>query len=144
MHQFLPHYVNVDLDLPKEYHYKLGLFFDFLTYHIDWTNIKYKTAELDIEDIKLDFTRSYDTPLIKFDAPAVKYWEMNADQAVDTWFIPASSPIRLIIRDLDFDFNANLRLDDNGYLDPVIYDCDIKFGDSYLYHDNWMVAFVMH
>jgi hypothetical protein len=26
----------------------------------------------------------------------------------------------------------------------VVYDCDIKFGNSYLYHDNKIVAFVMH
>jgi len=35
-------------------------------------------------------------------------------------------------------------LDENGYLDPIIKDIDISFGKSYLYHDNKIVAFVMH
>lgn len=35
-------------------------------------------------------------------------------------------------------------LDENGYVDPVVYDADIKFGSSYLYHDNKIMAFVMH
>ena len=35
-------------------------------------------------------------------------------------------------------------MDENGYLDPVVYDADIQFGESYLYHDNPVEAFFMH
>lgn len=52
--------------------------------------------------------------------------------------------MELIFEDFDFNFQTDLVLDENGYLDPVVYDCDIKFGNSYLYHDNKIVAFVMH
>lgn len=43
-----------------------------------------------------------------------------------------------------FDFHTDLKLDKNGYLDPVIYAVDINFGDSFFYHDNEILAFVMH
>lgn len=48
MQAFFPHYLNVDLQLPTEYHYTVGLFLDFLSYKIDWTDIKYDSADLDI------------------------------------------------------------------------------------------------
>lgn len=48
------------------------------------------------------------------------------------------------MKDFKFDFDADLRLDSYGYLDPVVYGCDIHFGDSYLYHDNPIIAFIMH
>jgi hypothetical protein len=41
-------------------------------------------------------------------------------------------------------FNTNIVLGKNGYLEPVVFDCDIRFGDSYLYHDNPLTAFAMH
>ena len=50
----------------------------------------------------------------------------------------------MIFKDFKFDFETDLVLDENGYLDPVVYTADINFGESYLYHDNPIVAFVMH
>ena len=41
MEFFLPHYINVDLNLPTEYHYTFGLFFNLLVWDIHWTHIKY-------------------------------------------------------------------------------------------------------
>jgi hypothetical protein len=29
-------------------------------------------------------------------------------------------------------------VDKNGYLDPVVYECNLNFGETYLYHDNWI------
>lgn len=34
--EFLPHFIAVDLGLPKEYSYELGLFFNLLKWKIDW------------------------------------------------------------------------------------------------------------
>lgn len=58
--------------------------------------------------------------------------------------MPDYSKIQLVFKDFKFDFQAGLKLDENGYLDPIVYDCDISFGDSYLYHQNPILAFVMH
>ena len=38
MQQFLPHYLNSDLNLPTEYELKFSLC-DFLSWHFQWTNI---------------------------------------------------------------------------------------------------------
>jgi hypothetical protein len=35
-------------------------------------------------------------------------------------------------------------LDEKGYLDPVVVGCYMSFGDSYLNHDNPIIAFLMH
>lgn len=53
MEQFLPHYINVDLDLPKSYHYEFGLFFNLLQWKIDWTDIEYSNVDLDIADVQI-------------------------------------------------------------------------------------------
>lgn len=50
----------------------------------------------------------------------------------------------MIFKDFKFDFETDLVLDEHGYLDPVVYSADIHFGESYLYHDNPITAFVMH
>jgi hypothetical protein len=37
-----------------------------------------------------------------------------------------------------------LKLDENGYLDAVVRDVHVKFGDSKFYHSNWILRIVMH
>jgi hypothetical protein len=49
--EFLPHFIAVDLGLPKEFSYELGLFFNLLKWKIDWKNIYYDTPDLDISGI---------------------------------------------------------------------------------------------
>lgn len=144
MANFLPYYLNVDMDLPKEYSYNVDMFFDLLNWDIEWTNITYTNANLDIEDIQLKFVRSHDRQLIELKFPALKSWEIEANQKVNTWIMPSESHVELIFKDFSFNFKSNFKLDENGYLDPMMEDCDIKFGDSYLYHDNQIIAFTMH
>ena len=69
---FFPHFLNVDLNLPKEYHYKVAMFLDFLSWKIDWTDIKYDAADLDIADVRVDFLRAYEKSLLKVQCPAIK------------------------------------------------------------------------
>lgn len=104
MRRFLPKYVNTDLNLPTEYHYEFGLFLDILSYEVDWTNITYTDIDLDVEDIKLELTRGYDLSLIKFDFPAVKSWEIDAMQEVNSLILPSNSKVELIFKDFDIDF----------------------------------------
>ena len=49
--EFLPHFIAVDLGLPKEFSYELGLLFNLLKWKIDWSNIEYDTPDLDISGI---------------------------------------------------------------------------------------------
>ena len=48
-----------------------------------------------------------------------------------------NSKVELGFKDFDFDFKARLKLDDNGYLDPIVLGCDINFGQSYFVSDDW-------
>ena len=69
---------------------------------------------------------------------------MSATQHLNTWFLPAESPIKFIIKDFDFKLDADFRLDDNGYLDPIVNSVRINLGSSELQHDNFIVGFFMH
>jgi hypothetical protein len=104
LQKFLPKYVNEGLKMPDHYHFEFGLLHDLLTWKIDWTDITYTPVDLDIEDVKFELTRGYDISLIKFDFPAIKHWEVDAMQVVNTWFLPSTSKVELIIKDLDIDF----------------------------------------
>ena len=58
--------------------------------------------------------------------------------------LPDDSKIELCFKDFDIDFSASLAVNADGNLKPTFYTLHIKFGDSYLTHDNWFFAFLMH
>lgn len=141
--QFLPKYLNIDLELPKEYHYeyKSKILLDWI---IDWTDIKYSEIDLDMSKVTFELTQLNDKGLLKFDFPALKHWEITANQHVNTWILPSTSQVELIFKDFDIDFEVELVLDEKGYIDPVVYKCDIDFGESYFYHENTILKIMMH
>jgi len=77
MEEFLPHYINVDMKLPQSYHYEFGLFFNLLQWKITWTDIEYSNVDLDIADVEISLTRSFDKSLISVKFPAIKHWEID-------------------------------------------------------------------
>jgi hypothetical protein len=58
--------------------------------------------------------------------------------------LPDYSPVELKFEDFDFAINVDPVIKDTGFIDPVVYEVNISFGNSYFYHDNAIVAFVMH
>jgi len=93
MEEFLPHYLNVDMQLPTEYEYTFSLMFDLLVWNVKWTNIQYSEAQLDIGDIQIALTRDFDMSMISIKFPALKHWEISATQDVNFWFIPDLSEV---------------------------------------------------
>ena len=82
MEQFLPHYINTDINLPEELKFDVGLgdvLWRLFTWTIEWTDIKYDQAMWDFMDVKMKITRKLNTPLIRVDFPAVKKWEITAN-----------------------------------------------------------------
>lgn len=144
MQGFLPHYINFDLNLPKQYTYHVGLLFDFLTWTIEWTDIEYEMGTFDFTKIKMDLVSSFSQPMMKIDFPAFKEWKIHAVQRINTLFLPESSKVQLEFKDFDFDLNVKLLCTDMGYLKPVVYNANINFGESYFYHDSQFVSIVMH
>jgi len=57
---------------------------------------------------------------------------------------PTEDPVTLHIEDLDIDFKAGLRLDEQGFLDPIVYDVSIKFGESMITNSNWFLNEVFY
>lgn len=120
------------------------MFFDFLSYKVEWKNITYTAADLDIKDVKVVLSKGAGIPLIKVDFPALKKWKIEANQKINTWFWPNESKVELTFKDFDIAFKVDLKLDEHGYLDPIVYDAELNFGESTFYHDNAFVAFFMH
>ena len=88
--KFLPKYLNIDLELPKEFNFgyesKIGLDWD-----IQWTDIIYSEIDLAMDEVKFELTQQFDEGLLKFDFPALKHWEITAQQHVNTWILPSDS-----------------------------------------------------
>ena len=53
MVDFLPHFINYDVEFPTSYSYKFSLFFDWLNMTFNWRDIKYDELKFDIKGIKL-------------------------------------------------------------------------------------------
>jgi hypothetical protein len=52
--------------------------------------------------------------------------------------------VRLVLTDFNFDITFDPYIDSkSGALVYRVMDADINFGESYLYHDSWIVAMVM-
>ena len=56
MVDFLPHFINYDVEWPTSYSYKFSLLFDWLNMTFNWRDIKYEELKFDIKDIILQFS----------------------------------------------------------------------------------------
>lgn len=89
----MPHFINVDMKLPQSYHYEFGLFFNLLQWKITWNDIEYSNVDLDIADVEIALTRSFDKSLLSVKFPAIKHWEIDAKQEVNFWILPDFSNV---------------------------------------------------
>jgi hypothetical protein len=90
------------LQFPDDLTFSFGLgdiLWGIFTWHVEWYNINHDKAIWDFEGLKINMTRDMvtDSPMLYFDFPTIKKWEVNADQYVDTWIIEADGPLRLLI-----------------------------------------------
>ena len=145
MSKFLPEVINTGL-FPQEYAYAIGMpWLDFLKYHFVWNNITYSTDNLHLKDVDLLIVRKEDVPFIKVSFPAFEKWSLKANQTVDTW-IPGwmDGAVELVLDKFEFHFNTKLALDEHGYLNLLIDNVYIDFGESMLYHEDEVLQFFMY
>lgn len=71
------------------------MLWNMFTWHVKWTNITHDKATWDFADVKLKITRSHNVPVVSIDFPALKKWEISANQELDSWLIPATGPVNL-------------------------------------------------
>ena len=82
--------------------------------------------------------------MLKFSFPALKEVKISAQQTTDAWWYPDESRVELEFSDFKISVLTDLQVTSKGYLKPWIYSCHMSFGDSYFYHDNQFVAFIMY
>jgi hypothetical protein len=141
----LPDNIVSVFNLPDEYHYKYSSYLPGCSWSVDYEDIEYTDLDLRLEDITFELTRMDGMwGEILMDMPALKYWAISATQDFHHWYYPSKSEIIVYIEDFDVDFGFDLKLDEKGYLDPVVWDVVINYGDSYVWHDNWYVQYTMH
>jgi hypothetical protein len=74
MEKFLPNYLNIDFELPKEYTYEYNSFIG-MDWRIEWTDIVYSMIDLHMDRVKFELTKD---GYVKFDFPALEHWEITA------------------------------------------------------------------
>mmetsp|Transcript_7036 Transcript_7036/g.11835 ORF Transcript_7036/g.11835 Transcript_7036/m.11835 type:complete len:121 (+) Transcript_7036:363-725(+) len=82
--------------------------------------------------------------MLKFNFPAIELWHIKAHLEDNSWILPNESDIVIVIEDLDLNINTDFQLDDHGFLDPVIYNVNIDFGETSVYHENQFISFIIH
>ena len=69
-----PKMAKFKIGLPDHFHYKVGMFLDFLSYNINITDISYDDIELQMEKTSISFINAYDKQIVKVNFPAIKDW----------------------------------------------------------------------
>jgi hypothetical protein len=137
-------------ELPRKYEYTMfGELPEWLQYKFEWTDISYDKLALNVNGISFKIDEAFEDtdfkePVVVIDFPALKKWEISAKQKLNTWIFPDEDEVTMNIEDLDVEFKAGLTLDEHGYLDPIVYDIQIKFGESMITNTNAFLEFVFH
>ena len=102
---------------------------------IEWKNIRYVVTDIEYDKVTFELDEWEGHGLFSFDFPAFKDFEFKADQTFyapwfPTWLLNQDTSIQFIVKDFDIDFKGQFQLDENGYLDPIVYGVDIDFGQS--------------
>jgi hypothetical protein len=99
MEEFLPHYVDADLQLPTEYEQTFELLWGLIKFDYEWTNVAYVTPRLDIADVDIELMKYEEfgnASTIKLYFPMIEYWEMSAHQVQKHWLLSHESDVSLI------------------------------------------------
>ena len=89
MEKFLPDYLNYDMKLPHEYSYNFEWLVGLIKWSIMWKNINYKQVDLDVQDVQVALKQQ----LLSVKFPALKKWEIDADQTVIVGIFPETSKV---------------------------------------------------
>jgi len=92
-----------------------------------------------MKSIKVDLEPGYEGDgLLKFDFPALKHWEITADMSSRNWLgHHDEGAVFLDINNIDIDYSCYFKLDDGGFLDPVVFKVKVDMADSKYKFDNW-------
>jgi hypothetical protein len=101
-------------------------------------------AKLDVSDIKIFFLNQDHEQRLKFSFPMLKEYKIKAWQHVNLKLFQLQEGfVTYEFKDFKFSFLCELKTTSQGYLRPIVYSTTLDFGESYLYHDNNFIAFLM-
>lgn len=63
--------------------------------------------------------------MLTFDFPAIKEWKIHANQRTNSWFLPKASKVELEFKDFEIDLNCDLKVNELGYVNPIVYGVDL-------------------
>ena len=137
---------NFEMELPIIYRLNYTALWGIIDWKITWYDIEYMPMVMDVESFHFDVVPGVggSKKLLRFELPLIKFWEITAFQMVNTWFLPSDSEVSLAFVDFDFDFEADLVLNREGFLDPKVHNCSIRFGESQFKHDDPFLEFCYH
>lgn len=118
----------------------MSVLFGLLKYHFEFTNIHYKQPVMDFENTHFKFTDLFHRPMLKVKFPTLKHWKIAFHSKANTWLLPQESDIVFDIEDLLLKFNTEFETTKEGFLRPVLFATDLKWGETKIYHENWMLA----
>ena len=143
MMDFLPHYIEFDWTIPKEEDWDIYTFFGLWRETISFTEIKYNKPDFNIKDSVVKFEEIFGNHILKVNLPTMKKWRIEAKTHSTSFLVP-DSDIYFAFNDFDMKFNTVFDLTEKGYLKPVLFATDLKFGESIFYHDNWFLRIITH
>lgn len=133
-----PKRLLIDMNLPENYTFAWNTQIPGLEWDITFQDIKYHPIELDMTVITVDLEPGYDGDgLLRFDFPALKHWQITAHMITNSWIFGDEGDIDLTIKGLDIDYSCYFKLDDQGYLDPVVFKVKVDMGDTDFQFENW-------
>jgi hypothetical protein len=80
--------------------------------------------------------------MLQVTSPALKQWKIEAHQTINTWILPPESEIMFDIEDMSVKFNTEFETTPEGYLKPVLYASDLRWGNTSIYHENFFLAMI--
>lgn len=143
MQEFLPHFVTYDLDLEKHQKWDFSLLFGLLKYEMIFENIKFDQPTFDMLDTRVAFDDTFGRQMLKVGCPAIKKWKIEADTNINFAILPNDSYMIFDFEDMVVKFNTEFETLPTGFLRPVIWATDLKWGESKIYHENWFAMIML-
>jgi hypothetical protein len=125
MTEFLPHYIEYDLDKPESYRYTFTALFGAIRIPIWWTEITYSDMaeeNLDIKHIRIYFGNDHFEQRLFLKFPMLKEYKIHAYQHIDMGvFQFQEGYVTYEFKDFVFNVLCELRTTNKGYLRPIVY-----------------------
>ncbi len=118
--QYLPYYINYDLELPKRIDTPMDLFgWRMNSLHI--TNIFYDLIYMDLKMFKFEFTQYEYVPVIWITFPFLEGWRLTADWNFDwgiPWLMPQDGKLVFTINDVGLNTAFSMKAEQDGTIQP--------------------------